>query len=144
MAVRTVVGIKGWYSPQGLLSMPINNINLFGQHHLTWKSVSSARKSNFSRPRSWSLGNATLVVAERIGWRRVLGASQPRPYTKGAQPCRKRACLEALRLAATKLTQRRTGYPSWGHTTQLRISRGNTGLIYTWRLRQERGQWIQV
>jgi len=31
---------------------------------------------------------------------------------KGAHPYRKRACLEALRLATTRLTQRRTGYPS--------------------------------
>ena len=36
------------------------------------------------------------------------------------------ARLEALRLATTKFTQRRTGYPSWGHPTQLRISRGST------------------
>ena len=40
----------------------------------------------------------------------------------------KRACLEALRLATTKRTQRGTGYRSWGHPTQLRISRGSTGL----------------
>ena len=32
---------------------------------------------------------------------------------KGAHPYRKWACLEALRLATTKLTQRETGYPSW-------------------------------
>ena len=81
-----------------------------------------------SRPQSWSLGNATLVVTERSGWRRVLGASKPRPPAKGAHPYRKWACLEALRLAATKLTQRGTGYPSWGHPTQLIISRGTTGL----------------
>jgi len=31
---------------------------------------------------------------------------------KGAHPNRKRACLEALRLATTKLTQQGTGYPS--------------------------------
>jgi len=31
---------------------------------------------------------------------------------KGAHPYRKRACLEALRLATTKLTHRGTGYPS--------------------------------
>ena len=39
-------------------------------------------------------------------------------------------CLEALRLATSKLTQRGTSYPSWGHPTQLRISRGSTELIY--------------
>jgi len=75
------------------------------------------------------MGNATLVVAERSGWRRVLGASKPKPSAKGAHPYRKRACMEALRLATTKLTQRGTGYPSWGHPIQLRISRGSTGLI---------------
>ena len=42
-----------------------------------------------------------------------------------------KGCLEALRLATTKLTQRGIGYPSSGHPTQLRISRRSTGLIYT-------------
>jgi len=81
-----------------------------------------------SRPRSWSLGDATFVVAERSGWRRVLGASKPIPSAKGAHPYRKQTCLEALRLATTKITERGTGYPSWGHPTQLRISRGSTEL----------------
>ena len=88
--------------------------------------VSSASKS--SLPRSWSLGNATLVVADRSGWRRVLSASKLRPSAKGAHRYRKRAGLEALRLATTKLTQRGTGYTSWGHPTQLRISWGSIGL----------------
>jgi len=66
---------------------------------------------------------ATFVVAEGSGWRRVLGDSKPEPSAKGAHPYRKRARLEALRVATTKLTQRWTGYPSWGHPTQLRISR---------------------
>ena len=83
-----------------------------------------------SRLCSWSLVSATSVVAERSGWRRILGASKPRLSAKGAHPYRKLACLEALRLATTKLTQRGTGYPSWGHPTQLRISRGSTRLIY--------------
>ena len=48
--------------------------------------------------------------------------------TKGAHLYRRRDCLEVLRLATTKLTQRGTGYPSWRHPTQLRISRGSTGL----------------
>jgi hypothetical protein len=39
-------------------------------------------------------------------------------------------CLEALRLATTKLCRQGTGYPSWGHPTQLRISRWSAGLIY--------------
>jgi hypothetical protein len=41
-----------------------------------------------SRPRSWSLGNATLVVAQRSGWRRVLGAWKPKRSAKGAHPYR--------------------------------------------------------
>ena len=73
------------------------------------------------------LGNTAFVVTERSGWRRVLGASKPRLSAKGAHPYRKRACLEALRLATTKLTQRGTGYPSWGHPTQLGISRVQLG-----------------
>jgi hypothetical protein len=99
------------------------------QHRLTWHRSALPANPTSSRPRSWSLGNATLVVVERSGWRRVLGASKPRPSAKGAHPYRKRACLEALRLATTKLTQRGTGYTSWGHPTQLRISRGSAGLI---------------
>ena len=43
----------------------------------------------------------TLVVAERSGWRRVLGESKRRPSAKGAHLYRKLACLEALRLATT-------------------------------------------
>jgi len=52
---------------------------------------------------------------------------QPKLSAKGAHPYRKRVCFEALRLATTKLTQQGTGYPSWGHPTQLRISRESTG-----------------
>jgi len=104
--------------------------------HKYWETPSDRHRSALpanptsSRPRSWSLGNATLVVSERRGWRRALGASKPRPSAKGAHTYRKRACLEALRLATTKLTQRGIDYPSWGHPTQLRISRGSTGLIH--------------
>ena len=68
-----------------------------------------------------------FFVAERSGWWRFLGASKPRPSATEAHRYRKRACLEALSLATTKLTERGTGYPSWGHPTQLRISRGSTG-----------------
>jgi len=56
------------------------------------------------------VGDATLVVAERCGWRRVLGASKLRPSAMGVHPYRKGACLEALRLAATKRTQGGSGY----------------------------------
>jgi len=119
-------GIKGWYRPQGLLSMPTAT-NL-GKHRLTRHRSALPANPTSSRPRSWSLGNATLIVAERSGWRRVLGASNPRPSAKGAHRYRKRACLEALSLATTKLTERGTGYPSWEHPTQLRICRGSTGL----------------
>jgi len=63
------------------------------------------------------------MISKGFGF--VLGASKPRPSAKGAHPYRKRGCLEALRLASTKLTQRGTGYPSWGHPTQIRISRGS-------------------
>jgi len=100
-----------------------------GKHRLTRHRTTLPAYPTSSRPRSWSLGNATLVVAERSGRRPVLGAPKPRPSAKGAHPYRKRACLEALKLATTKRTQRGTGYPSWGHPTQLRISRGSTGLI---------------
>ena len=132
-------GIKGWYWPQGLLSMPTDN------SHKSWEIPSdktSALPANptSSRPRSWSLGNATLVVAERSRWRRVLSASKPRPSAKEAHPYRKQVYLEALRLATTKLTQRGISYPSWGHPTQPRISRGSTGLIHNiiWKLLQKK------
>ena len=69
-------------------------------------------------------------AADRSRWGRVLGASKPRISVKGAHPYRKRPCLEALRLANTTLTQPGTGYPSWGHTTKLRISKRSTGLVY--------------
>ena len=100
-----------------------------GKHRLTtYRSALPASLSS-SHPPSWYLGNAPLVVAERSGWRQVLSASKPRPSAKGAHPYRKHACLAAQRLATTKITQRGTGYPSWGHPTQLRISRGSTGLV---------------
>ena len=92
-------------------------------------SVSSASKADFLTSSLVIPGQCNLVVAERSGRRRVLGVSKPRRSAKGAHPYRKRACLEALRLATIKRTQRRTGYPSWGHPTQLRISRASTGLI---------------
>jgi len=133
-----IVWSEGRYWPRGLLSMPTEN------SHKSWETPSdktSALPANpTSCPWSWSLGNATLVVAERSGWRRVLGVSKPKPSAKGAHPYRKRACLKALRFATTKLTQQGTGYPSWGHPTQLRISRGRTGLIYKWELRRKRGR----
>ena len=80
--------------------------NILGKHCLIRQRSALPANPTSSHPRSWSLGNATLVVAERSGWRRVLGASKPRPSAKGAHPYRKRACLEALMLATTKLTQR--------------------------------------
>jgi hypothetical protein len=101
---------------------------ILGHHHLTWDRSALPANPTSSRPRSWFLGNATLVVAERNGWWRVLGALKPRPSAKRAHPYRKRACLEALRLATTKLTQPETCYLSWGHPTQLRISRGSIGI----------------
>jgi hypothetical protein len=82
-----------------------------------------------SRPNSWSPGNTTFVVAEGSGWRRVIVASKPRLSANGAHRYRKRARLEVLRLATTKPTQRGIVYPSRGHPTQLRISRGSAGLI---------------
>ena len=120
-------GPKGYYRCR-----QIRAINL-GKRRLTRHRSALPANPTSSRPRSWSLGNATLVVAERGGWRRVLGASKPRPSVKGAHRYRKRTCLEALRLATTKLTQWGTGYPSRGHTTQLRISRGSTGRRTTGR-----------
>ena len=97
-------------------SLPLN----LGKHGLTLHRSALPANPTSSRPRSWSLGNAALVVAGRNGWRPVLGASKPRQSVKAAHPYRKRACLEALRLATTKLTQRGTE-DTWGHPTQLRI-----------------------
>ena len=132
------IGPKGYYRCRQIISTNL------GKHHLTWHRSALAANPTSWHPCLWSLGNATLVVAERSGWKQVLGASKLRLLAKGAHPYRKQACLEALRLATNKLTQRETGYPSWGHPTQLRISRGSTRLIYTWQLRRERGQWTQV
>jgi len=114
---------KGYYRCRQIIATNLR------KHRLTRHRSVLPSNPNSSRPRSWSLGNATLVVAERTEWKRVLCTSKPRPSAKEAHPYRKRACLEALRLATTKLSQRGTGYPSWGHPTQLRISRGSTGLI---------------
>ena len=107
-----------------------------GKRRLTRHRSALPANPTFSRPRSWTLDNATLVVAERSGWRRVLGASKPRPSAKEAHPYRKRAYLEKLRLTNTKLTQWGTGYPSWGHFTQLRIFRGSTGRRTIGRLKK--------
>ena len=138
-----IINIKDWAlwsvpSPELQLLAPtvtlgtegIKGSTNLGKRRLTRHRSALPANQTSSCPRSWSLGNATLVVAERSGWRRVLGASKPRPLARGAHPCRKLACLEALSLAATKLTQRGTGYQSWGHSTQLRISRGSKGLHY--------------
>jgi hypothetical protein len=123
-------GFKGYYRLRQMISTNL------GQHRLTWYRSALPANPTFSRPRSWSLGNATSVVAERSGWRRVLGASKPWTSAKKAHPYRKRACLEALGLATTKFTQRKTGYPSWGHPTQLIISRESTGPLHKkWQLR---------
>ena len=119
-------GPNGYYRCRQIIATDL------GKRRLTRHRSALPANLTSSRPRSWSLGNATLVVAERSGCRRVLGASKPRPSAKGAHRYRKRACLEALRLATTKLTQRETGYPSWGNPTQLRISRGSTGLIHSY------------
>ena len=131
-------GPKGYYRCRQIIATNL------GKNRLTRHRSALPANLTSSRPRSWSLGNATLVVAERSGWRRVLGASKPRPSAKGTHPYRQRACFEVLSLATTKLTQRGTGYPSWGHPTQLRTSTGSTGLIHKWQLRWARGQWIQV
>ena len=137
-------GIKGWYWPQGLLSMPTDNSHKFWETPSDKTSVSSVSKSDFLTSSIVIPGQCNFSCSREEWMRRVLGASKPRPSAKGAYPYRKRACLEALRLATTKCTQRGTGYPSWEHTIQLRISRGSTGLIHKWQLRRERGQWIQV
>ena len=124
-------GIKGWYWPQGLLSMPTDDIHKSWETPSAWHRSALPANPTSSCPQSWSLGNATLVVAERSGWGQVLSTSKLRLLAKVAHPYRKWACLEALRLATTKLTQQGTDYPSWGHTTQLRSSRGSTELTYT-------------
>jgi hypothetical protein len=114
----TDIGRRGYYRRLYVISTNL------GQHRLTWHRSALPANPTSSRPRSWSLGNEVLVAAERSEGRRVLGTSKPRPSAKEAHPYRKRACLEALRLATTTLTQPRTGYPSWGHPTHLRICRG--------------------
>ena len=96
-------GPKGYYRCRQTIATNL------GKHRLTRHRSALPANSTSSRPRSWSLGNATLVVAERSGWRRALGASKQRSSAKGAHRYRKRACLEALRLATTKRTQRGTG-----------------------------------
>ena len=108
-----------------------------GKHRLTRHRSALPANSTSSCPRSRSLGNATLVAAERSGWRRVLGASKARPSAKGAHPYRKWACLEALSLATNKSSQRGTGYPFWGHPTKIRFSRGSTGYKTNDNIRRE-------
>jgi len=66
--------------------MAIDNIHKSWETPSDKTSVSSARKFESSRPRSLSLGNATLDVAKRSGLRRILGASKPRLSAKGAHP----------------------------------------------------------
>ena len=93
------------------------------------------QSSNCS-PFLWSV--VVWFQRDSVLWHSLrMKASSRRLKTEGAHPYRKRACLEALRLATTKLTQRGTGYPSWGHFTQLRISRASTGLIYVWKGKKE-------
>ena len=124
-------GHKGYYRCRKIIATNL------GKRRLTRHRSALPANPTSSRPRSWSLGNATFVVAERSGWRRVLGASKPRPSAKRAHRNRKRACLEALRFATAKLTQRGTGYPSWGHSNKLRISRGSTELTPLQTTRKE-------
>jgi len=50
---------------------------ILGHHRLTWHRSALPANPTSSRPRSWFLGNAALVVAERNGWWRVLGALKP-------------------------------------------------------------------
>ena len=51
--------------------MPIDNIHKSCEQYLTWHRSALPANPTSSRPRSWSLGNATLVVAERRGWKWV-------------------------------------------------------------------------
>jgi len=74
------IGPKGYYRCRQIISTNL------GKHHPTWHRTAVPENPTSSRPRSWSLGNATLVVAQRSGWRRVLGASNPRPSAKRAHP----------------------------------------------------------
>jgi hypothetical protein len=73
--------------------------------------VSSASKSDFLTSSFVIPGQCKFRCSREERMKTVLGASKPRLSAKGAHPYRKRACLEALRLATTKLTQQRTGYP---------------------------------
>jgi len=118
------------YWPQGLLSMPTDN------SHKSWETPSDKNRSALpanptsSHPRSWSLGNATLVVVEGSGWRRVLGASKPRPSAKGAHRYRKTGMFGSPEVSyhqtySTKdwLSILRTSYPTQN------LQRGSTGLV---------------
>ena len=76
----SIWGIKCWYwSPKGYYRCRQIIATNLGKHRLTWHRSALPANPTSSRPRSWSLGNATLVVAERSGWRQVLSASKPRP-----------------------------------------------------------------
>ena len=114
--------------PQGLLSMPTDN------SHKSWEtpsdktSVSSASKSDFLTSSIVIPGQCNFSCSREERMKASPRHFKSRPSAKGAHPYRKRACLEALRLATTKRTQRGTGYQSWRHPTQLTISRSSTWL----------------
>ena len=105
-------GIKGWYWPQGLLSTPIDNMHKSWATPSDMTSVSSASKSDFLTSPLVIPGQCSFSCS---GEERMMASSRrlkTEPSAKRAHPYRKRACLEALCLATTKLTQRETCYLS--------------------------------
>jgi len=72
-------------------------------------SVSSASKSEFLTSSLVIRGRCNFSCGREERMKASPRASKPRPSANGAHPYRKRTCLEALRLATAKLTERGTG-----------------------------------
>jgi len=86
--------------------------------HKSWEtpsdktSVSSDSKSDFLTSLIVIPGQCNFSCSREERMKASPRRLKPRPSAKGSHRYRKRACLEVLRLATTKLTQRGTGYPS--------------------------------
>jgi len=76
---KAVTGPKGYYRCRQIIATNL------GKRRLTRHRSALPANLTSSRPRSWSLGNTTLVVAERSGWRRVLGAEDTLPNSESPE-----------------------------------------------------------